>query len=49
MSFIDEQLAATGGHPDWNLLSKQIEARFGTKVHPRSVERTVKQKKGAEK
>jgi len=48
MSFIDEQLAATGGRPDWNLQSKQIEARFGIKVHPRSVERAVKQKKGAE-
>ncbi len=48
MSFIDEQLTATGGRPDWNLLSKQIEAGFGIKVHPRSVERAVKQKKGAE-
>lgn len=48
MSFIDEQLAATGGRPDWNLLSKQIEAGFGIKVHPRSVERAVKQKKGSE-
>jgi len=49
MSFIDEQLTATGGRPDWNLLRKQIQARFGTKVHLRSVERAVKQKKGAEK
>ena len=48
MSFIDEQLALTSGQPDWNLLSQQIEARFGTKVHPRSVERAVKRKKGAE-
>ena len=48
MSFVDEQLAVTGGQPDWNLLSKQIEAEFGTKVHPRSVERAVKRKKGAE-
>jgi len=48
MSFIDEQLTATGGRPDWNLLSKQIEAGFGIKVHPRSVERAVKQKKGLE-
>lgn len=45
MSFIDEQLAAAGGRQDWGLLSKQIEARFGTKVHPRSIERAVKQKK----
>ena len=47
-SFIDEQLTATGGRPDWNLLSKKIEVRFGIKVHPRSVERAVKQKKGHE-
>lgn len=46
MSFIDEHLVAAEGRPDWGLLSKQIEARFGTKVHPRSVERAVKQKKG---
>ena len=48
MSFIDEQLTAAEGRPDWNLLSKQIEAGFGVKVHPRSVERAVKQKKGPE-
>jgi len=46
LSFIDEQLTAAKGRPDWNLLSKQIEAEFGIKVHPRSVERAVKQKKG---
>jgi len=46
MSFIDEQLLAIEGRPDWSLLSEQIEAKFGTKVHPRSVERAVKQKKG---
>jgi transposase len=49
MSFIDEQLTATGERPDWKLLSKQIEDKFGTKVHPRSVERVVKRKKRAEK
>jgi hypothetical protein len=48
ISFIDDQLTAAGGRPDWNLLSKQIEAGFGIKVHPRSVERAVKQKKGPE-
>ena len=48
MSFIDEHLAATDGRPDWNFLSKQIENRFGAKVHPRSAERAVKRKKGAE-
>jgi len=47
-SFIDKQLVAIEGRPDWSLLSKQIEDRFGTKVHPRSVERAVKQKKGPE-
>jgi len=49
MSFIDEQLTATGGRADWNLLSKQIESGFGIKVHPRSVERVVRQKKGLER
>lgn len=47
-SFIDKQMETIEGHPDWSLLSKQIEDRFGTKVHPRSVERAVKQKKGSE-
>jgi len=47
MGFIGEQLAATGAPPDWDLLRKQIEARFGTKVHPRSIERTVKRKKNS--
>ena len=46
MSFIDEQLLSIEGRPDWRLLSKQIEDKFRTKVHPRSVERAVKQKKG---
>ncbi len=45
MSFIEEQVVATGGPPNWSQLSKQIEARFETKVHPRSVERAVKRKK----
>jgi len=49
MSFIDEHLATTGGRPDWDLLSKKIEDRFGARVHPRSIERAVKQKKGGSK
>jgi transposase len=49
MSFIDEHLATTGGRPDWELLSKKIEKRFGARVHPRSIERAVKQKKGGPK
>ena len=49
MSFIDEQLMAAEGRPDWGFLSKQIEDRFATKVHPRSIERAVKQKKGPKK
>ena len=49
MSFINEQLLSIVGRPDWSLLSKQIEDKFGTKVHPRSVERAVKQKKGSER
>lgn len=47
MAFVDEQLAATSDPPDWEFLSKQIESRFGTKVHPRSVERAVKRKKNS--
>ena len=50
MSFIEEQrAAAAGGQVDWALLSEQIQDRFGTKVHPRSVERAVKQKKNESK
>lgn len=45
MRFINEQLAAVSGPPNWALLSKQIEGRFEIKVHPRSVERAVKRKK----
>lgn len=45
MLFVGEQLASSNQSPDWGLLSKQIEARFGTKVHPRSIERAVKRKK----
>jgi transposase len=49
MSFVEEQRAIAGGRPDWDLLSQQIEDRFGTKVHPRSVERAVRKKKGVKK
>jgi transposase len=46
MSFIEEQLsAAIDQRPDWKLLSKQLEDKFGINTHPRSVERAVKQKK----
>jgi transposase len=46
MSFIEEQLAAAiDQRPDWKLLSKQLEDKFGINTHPRSVERAVKQKK----
>ena len=45
MNFIDEQLATTGGPPNWNGLSQQIEIRFGSKVHPRSIDRAIKRKK----
>jgi len=47
MAFINEQLAAADGPPNWELLSKQIEGRFGITVHPRSVERAVKRKKNS--
>ena len=45
--FIDEQLTATAEPVNWRLLSKQIETRFGLRVHPRSVERAARRKKGA--
>lgn len=45
MAFVDAQLAASAGSPDWSLLSKQIKTRFETRVHPRSVERAIKRKK----
>jgi len=44
-AFAKEQLAATNGPADWVCLSKQIEARFAIKVHPRSVERALRRKK----
>jgi transposase len=47
MSFIEAQLAAVDQRPDWHLLSKQIEDRFGINTHPRSVERAVRLKKMA--
>jgi len=45
LAFLGEQLAAADGPPDWRELSKLIEAKFGTRVHPRSVQRAVKRKK----
>lgn len=45
MVFINEQMAAAGGPPNWSLIAEQIETRFGIQVHPRSVERAVKRKK----
>jgi len=47
MDFIKEQLAATSGAPDWDQLCRQIATRFRIRVHPRSVARAVKRKKGA--
>ena len=44
-AFVREQLPAAGEPPDWEYLSKQIEAEFGLKVHPRSVQRAMKRKK----
>ena len=44
-AFAKERVAAAGGSPDWVRLSKQIEDRFGIKVHPRSVQRAMQRKK----
>lgn len=47
IAFVEEQLAATTEAPDWERLREQIQERFETKIHPRSIERAVKQKKGS--
>jgi transposase len=46
MGFVEEQLVGSSGLPDWEGLSEQIRERFGIQVHPRSIERAVKQKRG---
>jgi len=44
-AFLRQQLTAAPGSPDWGRLSEQIDAQFGIKVHPRSVQRAMKRKK----
>jgi transposase len=46
LGFVEEELAGSAEAPDWDRLSEQIEERFGTTIHPRSIERAVKQKRG---
>ena len=43
MAFVHEQLQDETARTDWAELSKRIEREFGTAVHPRTVERAVRQ------
>ena len=45
-AFVAAQMAAAPEPADWGRLSQQIEGQFGIKVHPRSVARAVRRKKG---
>ena len=45
LSFVTEQLEAQSGKVCWNNLSRMIEKQFSKKVHPRSIERSIKQEK----
>lgn len=44
-SFVKERLKETPGKISWKDLSQEIEERFTKKVHPRSIERSMKQRK----
>lgn len=49
MTFIQDLIGQSEGKPNWKALSRRIEEEFGLTVHPRSIERRIKQdtKKGA--
>jgi len=44
-SFVKERLAEKPGKISWENLSQVIEERFTKKIHPRSIERSMKQRK----
>ena len=43
MAFVHKQLQDQATGMDWSELSKRIKQQFGTAVHPRSIERAVRQ------
>jgi transposase len=45
MAFIDEHLKIMYDGPDWEEISRKIEAKFCLKIHPRSIMRAIKNKK----
>ncbi len=45
LHFVTEKLEIQSGEMHWKDLSQMIEERFSKKVHPRSIERSVKQSK----
>lgn len=44
-SFVKEKLEEKPGKISWEILSQVIEERFTKKIHPRSIERSMKQRK----
>lgn len=51
LQFIREHMATQSPVPTWNELSRLVEKQFGTKVHPRSIQRRLRNaaaKKGAQ-
>ncbi|MCK5851146.1 MAG: helix-turn-helix domain-containing protein, partial [Kiritimatiellae bacterium] len=48
LRFVTEQIEVQSGETCWKDLSRMIEEQFSKKIHPRSIERSIKQrKKGA--
>lgn len=47
MTFINKELKAMCGTIDWEEISRQVEAKFGFKIHPRSIRRSIKNKKNS--
>ncbi len=45
LRFVTEKLEAHSGDMCWKNLSRMVEAHFSKKIHPRSIERSIKQRK----
>ncbi len=45
LRFVTEQIEVQSGETCWKYLSRMIEEQFTKKVHPRSIERSIKQRK----
>ncbi len=43
--FVEEKLEEKSGNISWENLSRMVEERFAKKLHPRTIERRVKQEK----